>query len=111
MCPGNATAHSEVAVVLVADIEGTCLRVPLAVVIASATSASACEVTVVDVVGIAHEGVSHGAEWFHGGESDAVSAVGTDTHIGIHLKAVASAALGGELEHEIVFAVIDSSQT
>ena len=105
--PCHSSAGLQVLVILVADVEGTRLGGALAVVVAPSAPASSREIAVVHVVGIPHEGVSHGAEGLHGRQSYAVAAVGAYAHVGVHLQAVACAALGNKFQHEVVLAVVD----
>ena len=93
---------------LVAQVEGSRLRVSLTVAVAATSSATPREVTVVHVVGITHECVAHVAEGLHRRQTDAVAVVGTVAHVGVHLQAVAGAALRHKLQHEVVVAVVDT---
>ena len=108
--PRHAAAHLQVAVVLVAGVQCGRLGLALAVAVASAATATAGEVAVVDVVGVAHEGVADAAEGLHRRQPDAVAVVGAVAHVGVHLQTAAGAALGDELEHEVFLTVVDTRQ-
>ena len=111
MRPRHTAAHPQVFVVLVADVEGGCFRVTLAVAIAPTTSATTREVAVVHVVGIAHESITHRTKRLHRRQANAIAMVGTVAHVRIHLQAVAGTSLRHKLQHEVVVAVIDTRQS
>ena len=108
--PRHSSAGLQVPSVLVAYVQCRRLRLALAVVVAASSSATPCEVSVVHVVGIAHECVSDVAEGLHGRQAHAVAVVGAVAHVGVHLQSASCAALGDELEHEVLVAVVYASQ-
>ena len=116
MCPCDAAVDPQLfavwlALVFIADVQGSRLGVTLSVAVAASSSATSAEVSVVHVVGVAHECIAHGAEGLHGCQSDAISVVGAVAQVGVGLYAVACAALGCELEYEVVVAVVDARHT
>ena len=111
--PGHTPAPAHLvtipfALTLIAGIEGCRLGLALSLVIATASSTTSREVSVVHIVGIRHDGIAHSSEGFHGRQTETVAIVGTIAEVGISLYAIAGAALGDELECEVVITIVDT---
>ena len=113
MSPCHTSTHAQLFAILffialITGIQCSSLCFTLAVAVAASSSSTSGKVAVVHVVSIAHEGVANGTERFHGRQTDAIAVVCTITHVGVGLYTVAGTALGGELQYEVVVAVIHS---
>ena len=106
--PCHAPAHPEVLAILVTHVERRRLGVALSAAIATAPAATAREIAVVHIVGIAHEGVAHVAERFHSRQTHAIAVVGAIAQVGVHLESLSRTFLRDELQHEVVVAVVDA---
>ena len=111
MIPCDSTAQFQLVLLLVTDVQCASLRFALSLPVASSSSPSSTEVTVVHVVGIAHKRIAYVTKGFHGCQSDAIAAVCTIADVWIGLQSFSGTTLGHKLQHEVVVTVVNVCQT
>ena len=85
MIPCDSTAQLQLVLLLVADVQSTSLCFALSLSVATASSATTAEVTVVHVVGITHKRIAYVTKGFHGCQSDTIASVCTNADVRIGL--------------------------
>ena len=111
MIPGDASAHSQLVLLLIADVQSTSLRLTLSLSVTTSSSASSAEVSVVHVVGITHKRIAYIAEGLHGCQSDAIAPIRTDADIRIGLQSSSGTSLRDEFQHKVVITVVNTCQS